>query len=154
MSANPRCCRSWSGLRNRDLLNCFAEYVKLHPEFKELFNKDNKYKEEIDGLTEEQNRLSLFKNQLSRCAQLICDYGLAVPYGDNYLSTSVTLTQDLLFVVENNVKMSKDKRRLFKYLGGLFSKDIIIPDTIKVICDSSVLSSPIQHLILPLGLKK
>ena len=140
--------------RNRNGINAFGEYVKQHPEFKGIYKKNNEYKEEIEALQNEHKRLSSFKAQLSRCAQMIVDYGLADTYSEDYLSTSVTLRQNLLFVVEKKFKMSKDKRRLFKYLEGLSSNKVIIPDTIKVICDNSVTGIQGQELKLPLGVKK
>ena len=140
--------------RNRDKINVFGDFIKDHPEFEAIYNKRNKYKKEIEEFSIELNRLSVFKEQLSRRAQLICDYGLANSFSDNYLSTSVSLAQNLLLVTENNFNLSKSKRRLFKYLGSTSIKEIVIPDSIKVICDDSISGSNIQNLTLPLGLKK
>ena len=140
--------------RNRDKINVFGDFIKDHPEFEAIYNKSKKYKEEIEVFTNELNRLSEFNKQLSRCAQLICDYGLANSFSDNYLSTSVNFAQRLLFVTEKNIKMSKSKRRLFKYLGSPSLNEIVIPDSIRVICDESISGSHIQTLMLPVGLIK
>ena len=140
--------------RNRDNPNVHGDYIKLHPEFESLYNKKIKYEEDIEKFTNELKRLSKYQVQLSRCAQLICDYGLTNSFSDNYLSTSVSIAQSLLFVTDNNIKMSKSKRRLFKYLGLPSQKEIVILDSIRVICDNSITGSHIQNLTLPLGLKK
>ena len=140
--------------RNRDKINVYGDFINEHPEFVAIFNKRDDYKKEIEELTKEIERLIKYKKQLVRCAQLICDYGLANSFSDNYLSTSVSFAQNLLSVIERSAKMSKDKRRLFKYLGLPSVKEIIIPNTIRVICDNSISGFHIQNLILPLGLKK
>ncbi len=121
--------------RNKDSINTFGDYIKLHSEFENIYNKRNKYKEEIDELTNELKRLSKFKTQLSRCAQLICDYGLAS--SDDYLSTEISKGQEMLSVSDECFKMSKDKKRLFKYKTSQQTKRVILPDTIKVICDNA-----------------
>ena len=140
--------------RNRDKINVFGDFIKDHLEFEAIYNKRNKYIKEIEEFTNELNRLSEFKKQLSRCAQLICDYGLANSFSDNYLSTSVSFTQNLLSVTENYFNMSKSKKRLFNYLGSPSLKEMVIPDSIKVICDNSISGFHIQNLTLTLGLKK
>ena len=139
--------------RNRDSINVFGYYIKAHPDFEMLFNKRNEYKEEIDELTNELKRFTKFKTQLSRCAQLICDYGLAS--SDDYLSTVVSKGQELLSVSEESFKMSKDKKRLFKYINSLQTKCVALPYTIKVICDSVFSNNNIIETIkFPAQLKK
>ena len=125
--------------RNRENDNVFGVFIKLHPEFEVIYNKRNKYKEEIDKLTNELKRLSKFKNQLSRCAQLICDYGLGS--SDDYLSTDVTLAQNLLSITEGCFVMSKDRKRLFKYKTSVQTDRVLLPDTIKVICDTAFINN-------------
>lgn len=140
--------------RNRDNLNVLEDYIKVHPEFMEIYNKRNKYKKEIEKLNNELNRLSKFKTQLSRCAQLVCDYGLANSYSDNYMSTSVNKAQKLLSITEGEMVMSRDRKRLFEYNIRQQAEEVVIPNSIKVICDISISSPSISNLKLPLGLKK
>ena len=138
--------------RNRDSTNAFEDYVKLHPEFDAIYKRRNIIEDEIEELTNEQKRLSLFKTQLSRCAQLICDYGLASC--DDYLSTGINRAQELLSVTEGCFVMSKDQKRLFKYKTSDKTDRVLLPDTIKVICDNAFSNnSQIECIKFPPNLK-
>ena len=138
---------------NRENINVFHDYISLHPEFEAIYNKRNKYNEEIEELTNEQKRLSKFKIQLSRCAQLICDYGLASC--DNYLSTDMNRAQDLLSVSDGTFVTSKDQKRLFKYKNTQHSKSVLLPDTIKVVCGNALSNNcSIETIKFPVLLKK
>ena len=139
--------------RNRDKLNVFGDFIKDHPEFEAIYNKRNKYKKEIEELTNEFERLIKFKKQLVRCAQLICDYGMAS--SDDYLSTVMTKGQELLSVSDESFKMSKDKKRLFEYKTSQQAKSVVLPYTIKVICDNVFSNnSYIETIKFPAQLKK
>lgn len=139
-------------VKNQDNINVLEDYIKLHPEFEIIYNEKNRYEKEIKELTEELNRLMKFKRQLSRCAQLICDYGLASC--DNYLSTDYNKAQELLSVSDGPFVISKDKKRLFKYKTALQTKSVLLPDTIKVICDSAFSNNNIiERIKLPINLK-
>ncbi len=138
--------------RNKNMVNVCCEYFILHPEFKILFNQDNEYKKEIESLTIEYNRLIKFIDQLKRCAQRICDYGLVSSTNDNYLSTQVS-DLELFSLIDGDFIMSKDKRRLYK-LKKNQKVNIVIPDTIKVICDNALSNNGhIQRIHFPNGLK-
>ena len=140
-------------VRNRENINVFHDYISLHPEFEAIYNKRNKYNEEIEELTNEQKRLSKFKIQLSRCAQLICDYSLASC--DNYLSTDMNRAQELLSVSDGTFVTSKDQKRLFKYKNMQHSKSVLLPDTIKVICGNALSNNgDVETIKLPIHLKK
>ena len=139
--------------RNRDNLNVYGEYIKLHPEFEAIYDKRNNYKEEIERLTDELKRINNYMTLLSRCAQMICDYGLASC--DDYLSTKVNRAQELLSVSVSSFMMSNDHKRLFKYKPNQQSKIIVIPKTTKVICDNAFSNnSLIERIVFPAQLKK
>ncbi len=139
--------------RNRDNANVFGDYIKDHPEFEVIYNKRNWYNEKIDELTNERKRLSKFKAQLSLCAQLACDYGLAS--SDDYLSTAMNKGQELLSISDETYKMSKDKKRLFEYKKSQQTKNVVLPNTIKVICDNVFSNNTIIETIkFPSQLKK
>lgn len=139
--------------RNRDNLNVYGDYIKVNPEFEVIYNKRNIFEEEIKELTNELKRLHRFKTQLSRCAQLMSDYGLAS--SDDYLSTGINRAQELLSVEDDSFKMSKDKKRLFKYRSDLKHIKVTIPETTKVICDNAFSnSSTIECILFPAHLKK
>ena len=138
---------------NSKNLNVLHDYIRLHPDFEIIYNKRNMYEEDIEKLTNEQKRLSKFKTQLSRCAQLICDYGLASC--DNYLSTDMNRAQELLSVSDGTFVTSKDQKRLFKYKNMQHSKSVLLPDTIKVICGNALSNNgEVETIKLPIHLKK
>ena len=138
--------------RNRNTINVHDEYLQLHPEFKIIYNEKNRYERE-EELTTELKRLKQFKTQLSRCSQLICDYGLASC--DEFLSTDYNRAQELLSISDGSFVLSKDKKRLFKYKTNLQPKSVSLPDTIKVICENAFSNnSIIEKIKLPLSLKK
>ena len=115
-------------------------YIELHPDVDDMvIIKNRQYKRQIENAKDDVKRLNGFHAQLSRCAQLICDYGLANRVIDDYLSTYVNKAQELLAIRDGNMLMSKDRRRLFSY-SSHFSKsktDVVIPDSFKVICSGA-----------------
>jgi hypothetical protein len=139
--------------QNSENINVFQDYISLYPEFEAIYKKRNKYLEEIEELTTKHKRLLKFKTQLSRCAQLICDYGLASC--DNYLSTDMNRAQELLSVSDGTFVTSKDQKRLFKYKNTQHSKIVLLLDTIKVVCGNALSNNcSIETIKFPVMLKK
>lgn len=139
--------------RNRDKINVLGEFIKIHPDFEIIYNRKNKYNNEIGELTIELKRLIKFKTQLSRCAQLICDYGLAS--NDDYLSTDINRAQELMSITDGPFVMSKDQKRLFKYKTNMQPKRVLLHETIKAICDNSFSNNAqIENIQFPAQLKK
>ena len=137
--------------RNRDKINVLGEFIKIHPDFEIIYNRKNRYNNEIGELTIELKRLIKFKTQLSRCAQRICDYGLVNITNDDFLSTD----KGLFSYVDGEFEMSKDRRRLFKFNNCHHSLNVTIPPTVRVICDNVFSNNfQIKDIKFPYHLKK
>lgn len=138
---------------NREIVDVYFLFITEHPQFDELNKKNNDYLNRIESLNNEIKRLNQFMTQLSRRAQRICDYGLVTITNDNYLSTEVS-GFELFSFIDGEFVLSKDKRRLFKLSIFQRGKNVVIPKTIKVICDNALSNrNIIQTVHFPIGLK-
>ena len=127
--------------KNRKILRNFVNkdddeligYFKIHPEEEAIYIERNKYLISIKSLKNEIGRLTEFREKLFLLAQLIFDCGLANTSSDDYLSVNVYKPHLKLQVTEKCMQLSKNKIRLFNVAASMH--DVVIPDTVKVICE-------------------
>lgn len=138
----------------KDEQSAINEYLTLNPECKSLYGKAKAFKEEIAETESEIKRLKLIKDNLYKCAQLICDYGLAGDYEKLYLSGNVTNLQERVSIKEYHMELSKNRRRLIKYNNTFDETEIIIPNTVLAICDFAFYDCKgIKKIKIPISLK-
>jgi hypothetical protein len=123
--------------KEENITKTVSEYLSLHPENEIIYKEAETIKEQIDAAEAEEKRLKKLKFQLYKCAQLICDYGLAQYYEDEYLSTNVNRSQKLISIMDGSLRISRNKRRLIESLNNMKEFNVTLPNTIEVICDSS-----------------
>lgn len=131
---------------NQAISNVYEEYLKLSPDFEITYKQRSDFETIIYKLTCEIKRLKQFKYQLSRCAQRICDYGSVIIFNDDYLTTD-SFYNGIPPLREGGILISNDKRRLFKFEGGSITPTVVIPPTIRVICNLAFINnSQIEYI--------
>lgn len=109
----------------------------INSENKVVYAEAKSFEEKIANIEAEEKRLTSFRFNLYKCAQLICDYGLAEDYEKTYLSGNLSNLQERISIKEGHVNMSKNRRRLIRYNNTYGEDEINLPNTIWVICNSA-----------------